>query len=81
LLWLAEEVRGQGFGSQLLSMAEGEARQRGCHHAFVDTTSFQALPFYQKCGYTLYAQLEDFPPGHRRYFLKKEFAEIDTGQP
>jgi len=73
-LWLEEEIRGQGYGRQLLAKAENEALQRGCCHAFLDTTSFQALPFYQKQGYTLYAQLENFPPGHSRYFLKKELA-------
>ena len=72
LFWLAEDVRGQGLGDQLLARAENEAKQRGCCHAFLDTTSFQALPFYHKYGYTLYGQLDDFPPGHSRYFLKKE---------
>jgi hypothetical protein len=43
------------------------------------TTSFQALLFYQKCAYTLYSQLDDFPPGHSRYSLKKELAKINTG--
>lgn len=72
LLWLHEEVRRQGLGSQLLARAEQEGLRRGCHHAFLDTTSFQALPFYLKQGYQLYAQLDDFPSGHSRYFLKKE---------
>ena len=74
ILWLAETVRGQGLGSRILAETENEAWRRGCRHAFLDTTSFQALPFYQKCGYTLYAQLDDFPPGHSRYFLKKALA-------
>lgn len=72
--WLAVSVRGQGLGSRLLADTESEARRRGCQHAFLDTTSFQALPFYQKRGYTLYAQLDDFPPGHSRFFLKKALA-------
>lgn len=72
--WLAEEIRNQGMGSQLLDQAEKEALKRGCRNAFLDTTSFQSLPFYQKHGYILYSQLDDFPPGHSRYFLKKELA-------
>lgn len=71
-LWLSEEVRRQGLGSQLLAQAEQEGISRGCCNCFLDTTSFQALPFYLKQGYRLYAQLDDFPPGHSRYFLKKE---------
>jgi GNAT superfamily N-acetyltransferase len=72
--WLVEDVRGQGMGSQLLDQAEKEARRRGCRNSFLDTTSFQSLSFYQKHGYILYGQLDNFPPGHSRYFLKKELA-------
>jgi GNAT superfamily N-acetyltransferase len=71
-LWLDDSVREQGLGSQILKEAENEALRRRCSNAFLDTTSFQALPFYQKQGYTVYAQLDDFPPGHSRYFLKKQ---------
>ena len=31
----------------------------------------QSLPFYLKHGYALWGQLDDFPVGHTRYFLKK----------
>lgn len=71
-VWLSKEIRGQGLGSCLLAMAEEEAFKRGCRHCYLDTTSFQALPFYQKQGYILYSQLDDFPSGHSRYFLKKD---------
>ncbi len=74
ILWLAEPARGQGFGSRLLEAAEQEAARRGCHHAFLDTMSFQALPFYQKRGYEIWGQLDDFPIGHKRYFLQKPLA-------
>jgi GNAT superfamily N-acetyltransferase len=77
-LWLDDTIRGHGFGSQLLAQAEAEAQRRGCYHAFLDTTSFQALPFYQKQGYVLYGQLDDFPAGHSRYFLRKNLASTLT---
>ena len=71
VLWVHEDLRGQDFGSDLMRAAEQEAVKRGCHSAYVDTHSFQALPFYQKLGYTVFGELEDFPPGHTRYFLQK----------
>ncbi len=55
----------------MLELAEQAARGRGCHHAFVDTMSFQARGFYEKHGYTRYGVLDDFPIGHRRFFLQK----------
>ena len=71
-LWLGDNLRGEGIGTRLMTMAEDEARGRGCRHAHVDTLDFQALPFYQKLGYTVWGQLDDLPPGHVRYFLKKD---------
>jgi GNAT superfamily N-acetyltransferase len=71
ILWVRDDLRGQNFGSDLVRAAEHEALRRGCHSAFVDTMSFQALPFYQKLGYTVFGELEDFPPGHSRHFLRK----------
>ena len=71
-LWLPEDVRGQGWGTRLLQAAEKAALERGCPHVHLDTLSFQALPFYQKQGYTIFGVLEGMPEGHCRYFLKKD---------
>jgi GNAT superfamily N-acetyltransferase len=73
-LWLDESVRGLTFGSKLLQMAEQEALRRGCRHIFLDTMSFQAQPFYEKQGYSVFGLLEDLPDGHQRIFLKKDLA-------
>ena len=73
-LWLDESVRGLTFGTKLLQMAEQEAVRRGCRHVHLDTMSFQAQPFYEKQGYTVFGVLEDLPDGHRRIFLKKDLA-------
>jgi endonuclease/exonuclease/phosphatase (EEP) superfamily protein YafD len=39
------------------------------------TFSFQARPFYEKFGYEVFATLEDYPPGHRKYFLRKALGD------
>ncbi len=72
LMWVKEELRGQGYGHRLLTMLEDEARQRGAKHAHLDTFSFQAPDFYKKHGYRVFGELADFPPGHRRYYLTKD---------
>lgn len=71
LMWVKEDLRGQGFGQQLLSLAEDEAKTRGAKYAYLDTFSFQAPGFYQKYGYQEFGRLENFPPGHTRHFLTK----------
>jgi ribosomal protein S18 acetylase RimI-like enzyme len=72
LMWIREDLRGQGYGEQLLALAEEEARKRGAKHAYLDTFSFQAPGFYKKYGYQVFGELADFPKGHQRYYLKKE---------
>jgi len=79
-LWVAESARGNGTGCRLMLTAEGEAVARGCRHAHCDTFAFQALPFYQKLGYAVFGQLEDFPPGHTRYFLQKRNLHASAGE-
>lgn len=71
LLWLSEPARGKGIGRSLVARAEAFALTHGIRHARVETTSFQARPFYERLGYAVYGVLEDFPPGHRSYSLKK----------
>ena len=71
LMWVREDLRGQGYGQQLLTQAEDEAINRGAKHAYLDTFSFQAPIFYKKSGYETFGRLEDFPPGHTRYFMSK----------
>ena len=72
LMYLPEALRGQGYGSQLLTLIEDEARRRGARHVHLDTFSFQAPEFYQRHGYRVFGELPDFPPGHTRYYLTKE---------
>lgn len=70
-LWIAEKLRGFGYGKALLLAAEQEAVEHCCYNSYVFTYSFQAPEFYQHLGYEVFGKLEDFPPGHCRYFLKK----------
>lgn len=73
-IWVLDQVRGDGVGSSLMRLAEDEAQRRGCFAAYLNTFSFQALKFYQGLGYEVFGELEDFPRGHKRIFLKKIFS-------
>ena len=72
-LWVDESLRKQGFGSRMMTLAEQEAKRRGCTEAILDTFSFQAKGFYEKLGYEIFAQVDDYPSGYSFYQLKKEF--------
>ena len=70
-LFVKEDLRGQGIGSQLLQQAESEAKKRNCRFAFVNTYQFQAPTFYQKHGYKEVFTLKDYPcTGQRHYYQK-----------
>ena len=74
ILWVAEPLRGRGFGRQLLEAAESYAIERGCTRAWLTTFSFQAPEFYPRFGYETFAILDDHPSGHRHHFLQKRLA-------
>ena len=71
LVWVTEARRHRGLGTRLLTAIETAAIERGCLHAHLDTFSYQARPFYERHGYRLFATLDDYPPGHQRFFLRK----------
>jgi ribosomal protein S18 acetylase RimI-like enzyme len=73
VVWVAESERSAGLGRELMNEAEKQARQRGCYGAQVDTTSFQAPGFYEKLGFRTIGTVEDFPPGHKRHFMQKDY--------
>jgi GNAT superfamily N-acetyltransferase len=79
LFWVSDALRRQGLGSRLLASIEAAALARGCTQAHLDTFSYQARPFYERHGYSLFATLEDYPPGHQRFFLRKRLGAHEAG--
>ena len=70
-LWVDAKLRGQELGRRLLVAAEEIAVQRGCLGSQLGTFDFQAKTFYECNGYTVFAALEGFPPGHTHFQLQK----------
>ena len=71
-LWVDHDRRGQGHGSKLMKAIEDYAVAQGHPLVYLETTSFQALPFYQGLGYQLFGELPEISKGHALYFLRKE---------
>jgi GNAT superfamily N-acetyltransferase len=72
-LWISADHRGGGHGIALMTAAESHARARGCVGAYLDTFEYQARPFYEKLGYTVFGTLDGYPPDYRQYHLAKRF--------
>lgn len=70
-VWVTEMQRGQGQGKRLMDAAEAMARERGATAATLETHSFQAPGFYRKLGYAVCGQIDDYPPGHTKFILRK----------
>ena len=71
MLWIAPHLRGKGWGTQVMRQAERIGRARGCSFATVNTMDWQALPFYQKLGYTIEFTREGFEKDSKMFFLRK----------
>jgi ribosomal protein S18 acetylase RimI-like enzyme len=71
-LWVDENHRGRGYGSKLMRTIEEYAIEHGRPLVYLETTSFQALPFYESLGYQIFGELPEISKGHTLYFLKKE---------
>ena len=71
VLFVEEQHRHKGLGSLLLNKIETEAKAAGVSLIHLDTFDFQAKDFYLKNGYEIFAVLDNCPPGHKRYYMKK----------
>ncbi len=71
-LYVSEDLRGQGIGSEILCKAEQEARERKCKYSFVNTFRFQAPVFYKKHGYKEVFALKEYPYTGERYYYTKD---------
>lgn len=78
LLFVPEWLRGRGVGTDLMRRAEAEAVARGCRNAWLDTLEFQARGFYERLGYTCFGQLEDYPVGWSRFFMRKALTGLGS---
>jgi GNAT superfamily N-acetyltransferase len=71
LLFIPEALQGKGMAGQLLTLAEMEARRRGCQGAWIDTFNPNARKAYMRQGYEVFGELPGFVNGRTRTFLRK----------
>lgn len=71
LLWVDEQYRGNDLATKIMQQIEEFSINEGVTRFKLETGSFQALDFYKKQGFEVYAQLEDYPLGHTNYYCRK----------
>lgn len=81
VMFVPESARGAGLGARVMQAAEAEAIRRGCRLIHLDTYAFQARPFYEKLGYTVFGQLDGPPPIYPRYYMHKRLGSGPTPTP
>ena len=69
--WVHDALRQQGYGTQILAIAEQIAHEHNAPHIILDVVDFQGLPFFGHRGFSTFATLRDRPKGHTTYFLAK----------
>ena len=80
-LWVHESLRGQGYGTSLLMAAEREGVARGCWQSMLTTHDFQAPAFYLKFGYEIVGEFDEYPAGHKQFFLRKPLSLLNPTRP
>jgi GNAT superfamily N-acetyltransferase len=71
-MWVDESHRGKGHGTALMSAVERYAASQGHLLAYLETTSFQARPFYEGLGYRVFGELPGIAEGSTLFFLRKD---------
>lgn len=71
IVWIEDNYRGQGIGEDLVKQCEERGKQLGAIQCIVETTDFQARPFYEKLGYAVIASVADVPKGASLHILHK----------
>jgi ribosomal protein S18 acetylase RimI-like enzyme len=75
-VFVDQRFRREGIGRELLRRAEALALEQGCDVIYLDTFDYQAPGFYEKLGFKVFGKLEDYPPGHQRFYLMKLIRDV-----
>lgn len=70
-LWIDKTIRHQGWGTKLMLEAESIGRKRGASFVTLNTMDWEALPFYQKLGYSVEFIREGYEKHSKMYMLRK----------
>jgi ribosomal protein S18 acetylase RimI-like enzyme len=70
-LWIDKTLRHQGWGTKLIREAENIGRKQGASFVTLNTMDWEALPFYQKLGYSIEFTREGYEKNSKMFMLRK----------
>ncbi|MFN2400704.1 MAG: GNAT family N-acetyltransferase [Gemmatimonadaceae bacterium] len=70
MLWIPEDLRGHGVGSAVLRATEKHAASRGYGWSRLES-GIPSRSFYERNGYSIFAALDEYPPGGRQHYMRK----------
>jgi GNAT superfamily N-acetyltransferase len=70
-LWIDQTLRHQGWGTKLMHEAEKMGREHGASFVTLNTMDWEALPFYQKLGYSTEFTREGYEKNSKMFMLRK----------
>jgi ribosomal protein S18 acetylase RimI-like enzyme len=71
-LWVAESLRGHGYGTKLMQEAERLGVKEECRYIAVNTMDWEALDFYKMLGFYIEFERKGFDKDSIFYYLRKE---------
>ena len=71
VLYLDDDQRKTGLGSELLKIIEDFAARKNCTKIDLETFECQARGFYEKHGFEVLQKVENWLGGQTRYFMRK----------
>lgn len=74
-IWVAERLRGKGYGTKLMQATESFGKKSGCNFMTVNTFDWEALNFYKKLGFYVEFERRGFDKNSIFYFLRKNLGE------
>ncbi len=71
-LWVSKELRGHRHGARIYQAVEDLAYIKGRKRVVLSAFEFQnSIPFWEKMGFTKFAELPGYPEGSRLFYMHK----------
>lgn len=70
-LWLDESIRSQDWGTKLMLETEKMGREKGVRFINLNTMDWEAVPFYQKLGFSIEFVREGYEGNSKMFLLRK----------